>query len=174
VQDLPYKNDIFTTVFGVDVLHHISDPVKALSEIARVANKNSKFTKCIFIEPYVSVLSYPIFKIFHNENTFLLKNRNMKPPLVGDTPEDADQMIPRRIFQSRRGLSMLEEIYPSKEWNIQIRHIHPFAFFATGGLSNPLHSNAEAIRMLLRLENKIGARVLKYMASRMVVIITKL
>jgi SAM-dependent methyltransferase len=174
VQDLPYKDGIFTTVFGVDVLHHIPDPVKALKEVERVINKESNLAKCVFIEPYVSFISYPIFKLFHDEKTYLFRNRRLIPPLVNEQPNDADQMIPKWLFESRTGKRKIENIFPSNHWSIQIRHIDPLSFFATGGLSRPLHSRAEIIQRLQMIESKLGARLQKVIASRIVIVIRKL
>lgn len=41
-QELPFKNGYFSGLFEKDVLHHVNNPEKALSEIRRVVSKSTK------------------------------------------------------------------------------------------------------------------------------------
>jgi hypothetical protein len=55
---------------------------------------------------------------------------------------------------------------------IQIKLFAPFSFFATGGLSNPMRTPRQLIKVLLMIESKIPSFVMKIVASRMVITLT--
>ncbi len=60
--NLPFKNDSIATIIFVDVLHHMVDPLYFLREAQRVLEPGGRL---IFEEPYVSKLSYLVFKTHH-------------------------------------------------------------------------------------------------------------
>ena len=172
-QQLPFSNSSYSVAFGVDFLHHIPNPFEAIGELARVTNSSLWKGRIVLIEPYVSYLSYPIYKIFHKERTnFIRKNKNSRS-LTSGNPADGNQLIPRYIFCSSQGKLKLDAVIPNSEWDVQITFLHPFSFFATGGLNNPLKTPARLIEAILKLESKIPKILMKAIGSRMLIEITK-
>ncbi|OFY20723.1 MAG: hypothetical protein A2W98_01260 [Bacteroidetes bacterium GWF2_33_38] len=55
-QNLPFKNEIFDTIISIDVLEHVPNPEKFVSEIFRVMKPNGKV-----------ILSTPFFFYLHEE-----------------------------------------------------------------------------------------------------------
>jgi SAM-dependent methyltransferase len=159
-EKMPFIEDTFEIVFGVDVLHHLTNPLKALEEVSRVLKTDCK---AIFIEPYVSPFSYIIYKLFHDEETSFRyrlsreSNRN--------SPQDGDQGIAKAIFCSKKGLRKLSTQIP-QIFEVNTKLLHPFSFFITGGLTNPINSGKILIRVLLKIEYYVPRFILKLFASR--------
>lgn len=169
-EHIPYDDESFAGVFGIDMLHHMEFPYKVINECLRVIEQKGKL---IFIEPYVSFFSYPIYRIFHTERTSLFKRVDPLKPAIGANPEDGDQRICQSIFLSSPGKQNLKSITSDKT-TIKIAFLHPFSFFLTGGLSKPLRTPSKLIKVVQRLEGKLPNWLLRSTASRILVIIEKL
>lgn len=61
---LPFKNAALDNIVLFDVLHHLMDPFQFLVEVQRVLKKNGRI---IFMEPYVSWVSFIVYRFFHHE-----------------------------------------------------------------------------------------------------------
>lgn len=167
-ENIPFSNKTFDGVFGMDMLHHMQFPHRVINECIRVTKKNGKV---IFIEPYVSLFSYGVYRIFHTEKTSLFKRVTPAKPAIGSDPEDGDQRICQAIFLSRRGRDYLEREVERK-FTIKKYFIHPVSFFSTGGLSKPLKTNPLFVRKLQTLEARLPKWLLRLTASRIVVVIS--
>lgn len=165
-EDLPYTDNSFDFVFGVDMIHHLNRPYKALSECIRVTKPGGKI---VFIEPYVSILSFPIYKLFHEENTtfrYDFKSHGLK-----SNPQEGDQGIGKAMFVNSENIrALLQEQKNITKINVKL--IDPFSFFSTGGLTKPLKTSEKFIKFLLLIEKHIPAQIMKILAARMVITIT--
>jgi SAM-dependent methyltransferase len=173
-QNLPFADNSFDFAFGMDVIHHLADPFLGLSEIKRVVNESEPGTLMMFIEPYISLMSYLPYKVFHQEKTTLFSNTNLQPPMVSNQPEDGDQTIPRLIFCSKKGKSKLRQIFPPNQYIIDLKFISVFSFFLTGGINRPLPTPAAIITALVKLENLIPQSMMKLFGSRIIIKIIKI
>jgi SAM-dependent methyltransferase len=162
-ENLPYANGQFDVVFSVDVLHHLNSPISAIEEISRVLKEGGR---AIFIEPYVSPLSYIVYKLFHEENTTyrfdLSKNHHALDP------QEGDQGVARALFCTKIGKRMLVSRI-TKTHSCKVKYLHPFSFFATGGLTKPINTGTILLRILLKVETYIPEFVLKHISSRIYV-----
>jgi ubiquinone/menaquinone biosynthesis C-methylase UbiE len=161
--DLPYEDNSFDVIFGVDMFHHVNNQFQVLQESIRVTKNNGKI---ILIEPYVSPFSYIVYKIFHHENTTYTYNFLEEYNL--SNPQEGDQGIAKSIFSKNQGKLHLQK-NNIKSNNVMVKLIHPFSFFATGGLSKPIKSNSTLIKILLKIENFIPSILMKILASRMLI-----
>ena len=164
-ENLPYEDSTFDVIFGVDMIHHVNNPTKVLKEAIRVSKKGGKI---VFVEPYVSPVSYLVYRIFHDENTtyrYKLSKRN-----DCKNPQDGDQGVAKSLFTSGKGITLLRHLDVSED-QLSIDLMHPFSFFATGGLSRPLKIHPFIIQMLLRIENYIPQQLMKVIASRIMITI---
>ena len=168
-QALPFEDESFDLIIGMDFIHHIQKPLVAMREMKRVLDRNSSDIQVVFIEPYVSIVSYLPYKVFHSEKTSLLKNRKLKEPLVGPMAEDGDQTIPRLLFCSKRGRALVEDIFPKDDYEILINYVSILSFFITGGINRPLPTPAWLIRFLLQVESALPEKIMKLAGSRMVI-----
>jgi SAM-dependent methyltransferase len=166
-EKLPFKDNEFKALFAIDTLHHLSDPILGLTEMVRVVEKGGKL---IFIEPYVSMFSYPFYKIFHHEKTTMRINHFDLNQKVSQLAGDGDQGIPKAMFKS----STWELIKPKlkREITLEINFLSPFSFFATGGLTKPLPIPGRLIALLISMERKIPKVFLKLLGSRMFITMT--
>jgi SAM-dependent methyltransferase len=107
---LPFRTSAVTNVFGLDVLHHLADPVKFLKEAERVLVPGGRL---ILVEPWVTPFSYLIYRYFHQEECDL----SVLPRALGGTqglPQkkafDGNQAIPYLLFGARHRLETLQLI----------------------------------------------------------------
>jgi SAM-dependent methyltransferase len=63
-QRLPFSDGSFANVVMVDVLHHIENPLYALTEIKRVLRPGGRL---VFCEPAITPLSSVFYRLFHPE-----------------------------------------------------------------------------------------------------------
>ena len=168
--DLPYKTENFVSAFGMDVIHHLSQPIIALSELKRVIKWGDN-SVIVLVEPYVSLFSFLPYKLFHDEKTTFFTSGFRKSQFVNDSPEDGDQSIPRWLFESSKGRSLISTIFPLSEFEIQTKHICWLSFFLTGGLTRPSRIPKSVIAVAINIENKIPKIIMKHLASRMIVTI---
>ncbi len=61
---LPFKAQSISNIICIDVLHHLRRPALFFLESERALREGGRL---ILLEPYVSPLSYMIYRIFHNE-----------------------------------------------------------------------------------------------------------
>lgn len=166
--NLPYPDNSFDSSFAIDALHHLANPFLCISEMLRVIKPGGKV---IFIEPYVSILSYPIYKLFHAELTtirlhkaYFLRNQKVA--------SEGNQVVCQAIFKHKTFRhEIISAIHNSSEVEIQYRDI--LAFFMTGGINNPLPTNPKFLKKVLGLEKRFPQIISKWLGSRMVVVISK-
>jgi SAM-dependent methyltransferase len=62
--NMPFEANSILNIVMIDVLHHLSNPMKFFEEAMRVLEKQGRI---IIIEPFPSPFSFIIYKIFHPE-----------------------------------------------------------------------------------------------------------
>jgi ubiquinone/menaquinone biosynthesis C-methylase UbiE len=166
--NLPFPEHDFNSSFAIDALHHLANPFLCISEMLRVVKPGGKV---IFIEPYVSIFSYPIYKLFHPELTTLRLHkeyflRNQKAASEGN------QVVCQTIFRHK---SFRHEIIKAMDQGskVEIYYRDILAFFLTGGITNPLPTSPRILKLVLGLEKRFPQIAFKLLGSRMVVVITK-
>ena len=164
---LHWDDNKFDGVIAVDCLHHLCRPADGIIEMIRVSKVGATL---VFIEPYVSFFSFPIFKLFHTERTTWNLKFDFKKDMVSNLPEDGEQSIAQSLFESQDNLIKLREL-ASKNFEFSIDHISPVSFFATGGLTRPLPVSSGLIKIITRIESYIPKKLLKYCASRALIVI---
>ena len=94
---LPVRSGIADAVLGLDVLHHLPDPAAFFSEAARVLRPSGRLA---LVEPWISPLSWPIYRFFHEEDC-RLRVDPWRPFPGGDKAAfDGDAALPWRIVQN--------------------------------------------------------------------------
>jgi SAM-dependent methyltransferase len=165
-QSLPFAKSEFNSVIGMDVLHHFQFPFEALCELKRVLAPGGSI---ILVEPYVSLLSYLPYRLFHSEQTSMFQKRGLVEPVVGPLPEDGDQTIPRLLFCTKNGARRIQDVFSDTEYRIDIRFISIISFFITGGINRPLRTPGKIVQVLIKAESLIPQKLMKLLGSRMVI-----
>lgn len=169
-QHLPFRSGSVANVFGLDMLHHLAAPLDFLREAARVLISGGRL---ILIEPWITPLSWFLFRFFHQERCDLSETPWL-PPVKGSSAEklafDGNQAIPYLLFGPRRCSETLRAL---PEFQIvDLERFCLFAYVLSGGfnhanllppflysalakferITSPLWRPLAALRVLLVLE----------------------
>src|SRR2546421_3344430 len=97
-QALPFADASLGALVLFDVLHHLPAPARFFAEATRVLRPGGRVVAC---EPYVSPLSYPIYRFLHEEGLVMDVDPLAEVPGAGRDPFDANQAIPTLLFARR-------------------------------------------------------------------------
>ena len=168
---LPFEDTTVGALVMVDVLHHLPTPRRFFAEAGRVLRPGGRIVMC---EPYVSPLSYPIYKIFHRERLALRID-----PLAGFDPQaaersrdpfDSNQAIPTLLFGRRRRL--FAETFPSLALR-RVVHLSGPSYPASGGFSRRAFLPRKLWSALHRMEARLPEAIFRAIGFRMLVTIEK-
>ena len=166
-QSLPYEENSFAGVIGVDMIHHVEKPALLLKETMRVTKAGGVL---VFIEPYVSIASYPVYKFFHPERVTIPNGFDPNRTWVSDSASDGDQSVGQRIFCTKSGKEYLFSHF-EKKTSIEVDYLSPIAFYLTRGLNNPSTLPACIIKAFITVDSLIPRFIRKFTASRMIIVI---
>jgi SAM-dependent methyltransferase len=82
---LPFRDATFDAVVMLDVVHHLSRPARFFAEAARVLRPGARLA---VVEPWVTPLSYPVYRWLHEEGCRL--SRDPWAPFGTDVGEPKD------------------------------------------------------------------------------------
>jgi SAM-dependent methyltransferase len=168
----PIKNSIVDEIILVDVFHHLGKPWVFFEECHRIL-KDDGFL--VLVEPYRSLFSYPVFKIFHHEPMLFNKKYRIGETILDDNPTSADNGIPTNIFMNRNNKKYLDYLLQKKfKFENKIEFSDFLSFFATGGLNrNKSILKGKTYRFLLSIENYLPQFFLRLFGSRMIITLRK-
>ncbi|MBI4653457.1 MAG: class I SAM-dependent methyltransferase [Nitrospirae bacterium] len=161
--DLPYKDNTLDTILLLGVLHHMSDPQKFFNESKRVLKKGGKI---LMVEPYISLFSYPVYKLTHpHEKVDLhsITHNSKKYHLL-----EANLGIPTIFFKKEKEF---EKSHPGLRIIYKSYHTI-FLFFLSGGYSYPNFLPKFLLPLLLWIEGILGP-LGKWLGSMMTIVIQK-
>ena len=96
---LPYADASLGGLVLFDVLHHIPSPRRFFTEATRVLKAGGRIVMC---EPYIGPLSYPVYKLFHDEPLRMFVDPLALGATDGRDPFDSNQAIPPGLFGRSR------------------------------------------------------------------------
>ncbi len=121
---LPFKNGAVGNLVGLDVLHHLSNPIALLREGARVLQPGGRM---ILLEPWLTPLSKFIYRHFHEEACDVTANpHDLEGPhlLVKKEAFAGNQALPYLLF-GPKGLAQTLNSVPG----LHPLRIEPFSLF---------------------------------------------
>ncbi len=168
-EKLPFKDCEFSNVIALDVLHHTNSPYAVINESLRVLRFGGNL---VIVEPFVSVFSFGIYKLFHHEDTSW--KVDLKDLARGKTEVfHGDQGISKILFGNKKNIEDLQSTIHFKV-KLKMEYISILSFFATGGLSKPIRTPKFFISTLIKIEDRIPQFMMKFLSSRILVVITKI
>jgi SAM-dependent methyltransferase len=165
---MPYADASLGGIVLFDVLHHIPSPRAFFAEATRALRTGGRIVMC---EPYVSPLSYPIYKFLHDE-PLLMRVDPLDPGAAqsGSDPFDSNQAIPTVLFGRAR--PSFEGAFPA----LTVRSVERLAgpsYAATGGFARPPFLPQALWSLLHGLEQRLPEAVFGLVGFRMLVTIEK-
>ncbi len=128
-KDMPFADDSLSAVVATDVLHHIPEAHRFLSETNRVLKTNGRM---VLIEPWVTKWSSFIYRNLHHE-PFIPDA--VKWEFSSDGPlSSSNQALPWIIFNRDRHVFIKD--FPTLQIE-KIKPFMPFRYILSGGFSTP-------------------------------------
>ncbi len=130
-QAIPFREESLDNVVLFDVLHHLAAPAVFFQEAQRVLRPGGR---AVLMEPYVSWLSYPVYRFLHAEgmtwdtDPFRDRSTQSKEPFEGN------QAIPTLMFQKQQ--KKFSEIFPRLRI-IRQQSMDSLLYPLSGGFHNP-------------------------------------
>lgn len=125
---IPFASETIAAFFLFDVLHHIKQPLKALSEMQRCLKPNGKI---VMIEPYNSFWGRFIYQNFHHEQFDPGSDWRIEG---SGRLSDANGALPWIIFVRDRAI--FECKFPNLKV-VAIKPHTPLLYLFSGGLTRP-------------------------------------
>jgi SAM-dependent methyltransferase len=167
IEELPYESGLFNGVFAIDTIHHLNDPERGFLEILRVCKVGGKI---YILEPYVSLSSFFFYKVFHDEEVSFAINPEKLRGVVDSSADSGNQGIMQALMKSRIFIDLIDQSIIDIDF---LKIFAPFSFYATGGIKKPLNTPMWVIKKLMQAENRFPKSIMKLLASRQILIITK-
>lgn len=148
---LPFRDASVDAVVGIDVLHHLARPRWFFAEVARVLRGGGHVA---LVEPWVTVLSFVIYRFFHQESC------NFSDPwqpfaATGDTSKpafDGNAAVLRQLVR-RTGT----QEWPRLGFDApRVELLNALAYALTLGFRERSLLPARAARAMIRLDEWLG------------------
>jgi SAM-dependent methyltransferase len=166
---LPYADASLGGIVLFDVLHHLPNPRLFFAEATRALRPGGRVVMC---EPYVSPLSYPVYKFLHDE-PLALRVDPLAPAATSDDgrdPFDSNQAVPTLLFG--RGPGVFEREVPA----LAVRSVERLAgpsYAASGGFSRPPLLPRALWTWLHDVEARLPEAAFRLLGFRMLVTLEK-
>jgi SAM-dependent methyltransferase len=167
---LPYPDASLGALVLFDVLHHLPDPPRFFAEAIRALRPGGRVVLC---EPYVSPLSYPVYKLLHDEPLDLRADPLAAGPSrsrAARDPFDSNQAIPTVLFG--RGRAAFARAFPA----LAVRRVERLAgpsYPASGGFSRAPLLPLALWAALHRLEARLPEAAFRLVGFRMLVVLER-
>ena len=166
-EKLPFADGAVGALVLFDVLHHLARPASFFEEASRVLAPGGRLVMC---EPYVSPLSFPIYRFLHEERCdFGVDPYGERPRPDGGDPFDGNQAVPTMLLM--KGQDELLRRFPSLRL-VELSRLAGPAYPASGGFSRrPLPGGLW--RALLALEDRLPEVAFKLIGFRLLAVLER-
>jgi SAM-dependent methyltransferase len=169
-QALPFERSSLGALVLFDVLHHVPVPARFLAEAERVLRPGGRVVLC---EPYMSPLSYPVYRYLHEEGADLRADALAEAPSPGDAARDpflANQAIPTLLFE--RQAPELARRFPGLRLRSLERLAGP-AYPSSGGFSRAPLLPMPLWRALLAVEDHLPQALFRVLGFRLLAVVER-
>lgn len=162
--DLPFRDASVANLVLFDVFHHLEHPLAFMREAERVLIKNGKI---VLVDPYMSLLTLPIYGLFHHEPVALRRTISMDDQKPQTENYYAAQGNATRVFFNK------EEIKLPSVWNVEsVEAFACFSYLLSGGFSKRSIYPSSLFSSMNWLDSRLS-RWPKIFAGRCVIEIVK-
>lgn len=166
-ESLPFQDASVGAVVLFDVLHHLPSPRRFFAEATRVLRPGGRVVLC---EPYVSWLSYGVYRLFHEEPVDMSVHPLAEHGESSKDPFDANQAIPTLLFERRR--AEFEREFPALKVT-RFQRLAGLAYPASGGFSQRPLLPVRLWRALAAVEDRLPAAVFRAVGFRLLAVIER-
>jgi hypothetical protein len=143
-----------------NVLHHLRDPLYFLRSATRKLTKGGEI---FIVEPYFSMLSYPLFRFLHHEPVNFGISRPVLDTVDGPL-SSSNQAMPHMIFFNRPNwLNELSDCFDLEQ--TRVGFFTSLAYMLTGGISRTFPIPHGIYRRYLVLDRLLARALPKLFAS---------
>jgi SAM-dependent methyltransferase len=165
VHSMPFADETFDCVVGIDVVHHFFHPARGLSEIARVLRPRGRL---VLIEPWTGPVGYFVNKYLHTEECFPIVDPWAPVLTEGKRALEGNATIPKTLF-----FDHAHDI--AAHTGLEVVALTPFSclgFLSTGGFSR-WSSPAWLGRAFMRAERTLPISAMRFLAVKVFVVAEK-
>ncbi len=167
-QYMPFRDESFSNIVLLDVLHHIPRPLLFLSEAARVLHRGGRL---VILDPAITPLSWPFYRFLHHEPVDLSVD-----PLSEDTaaseddPFDSNQAFASLLFgRHRRRFEQSVNLFDI----VTLRRFSFIAYPLSGGFKAWSLLPVAAIKPIMKLEDLLEPVLGPLMAFRLFAVLER-
>jgi SAM-dependent methyltransferase len=165
-QALPFDDGSVGALVLFDVLHHLPSPARFFAEATRVLRPGGRLIAC---EPYVSPLSYPVYRFLHQEG-LVMRADPWAESLDGSDPFQSVQSRPTRLFAD--GARDLVRRFPAFRL-IALERLAGPSYPAAGGFSRPPLLPLPLWRALVALEDRLPEAAFRWIGFRLLAVLER-
>jgi len=186
---LPFGDGELGALVLFDVLHHLASPARFFEEATRVLGRGGRVVLC---EPYVSPLSYPIYRWLHEESLAMpvdpfaevvtaAAGRRAAPPRPEGTngpapaardPFDSNQAVPTLMFARAAGRAKFAQRFPALELGA-LDCFAGLAYPSSGGFGRAPLLPFPLWNALAALEARLPSAAFRAIGFRMLAVVHK-
>jgi SAM-dependent methyltransferase len=176
---LPFAERSVGALVLFDVLHHLESPAAFFAEADRVLAPGGRLVVC---EPYMSPLSYPVYRLFHEEPVRFGGDplADIAAGRAGDggngqdkDPFDANQAVPTMLFSRARGRAALARSFPGLALR-SVEYLAGPSYVASGGFNRPLPLPLPVWNLFHGLERLIPPWCYRLVGFRLLAVVDKI
>ncbi|MGD9129919.1 MAG: class I SAM-dependent methyltransferase [Candidatus Woesebacteria bacterium] len=157
---MPFKRHSVANLVIIDLLHHLEDPIKFLTEAKRVLKPRGRL---IMLEPFPSLISLIIYRLTHPEpfifdrdyfkQATIIKKNNKTIQKKSKDPWEANQAIPYLLFfkQKKDFLKKFGNDFKI----IKRQRLATLAYPLSGGFERKPLLPAKIFPYLMKIEDKL-------------------
>ena len=142
-RSLPFANASLRAIVGTNVLHHVPEISRFFTEAARTLAPGGRL---VFIEPWPTALSRPVFQFLHHEP--FDQKRDWSIPAGGPLTA-ANGALPWIVFERDR--AEFERRFP-RLLVVSIDTLMPFSYLLSGGIGRSWPLPAGLFKLIERFE----------------------
>lgn len=166
-QALPFGDASVGALVLFDVLHHLPAPARFFAEAQRVLRPRGRIVLC---EPYMSLLSYRIYRHLHEEGADLRADPFGEQKGEDKDPFASNQAIPTLLFQ--REAAELVRRFPALRL-ASLEHLAGPSYAASGGFSRGPLLPGPLWRALLAVEEHLPRGLFRHLGFRLLAVVER-